>query len=223
VHYRVLATDYDETLATEGRVQTTSIEALQRLRDSGRRLVLVTGRILENLRTVFPGVDLFDRVVAENGATLWWPGTDERLLAPPPPAALVEALRSRGIPFNVGRVVVAGWEPHQAEVLRTIRELKLELRAIFNKQSVMVLPPDVDKRTGLLAALETLGLTLGETVAVGDAENDQVMLAAAGCGVAVANALASLKESADLVTEGVAGAGVEEVARRLLDGDLGGA
>lgn len=223
MHYRVLATDYDGTLATEGQVTASSIAALQRWRDSGRWLVLVTGRTLESLRQVFPRVDLFDRVVAENGATLWWPGSEERLLAPSPPVTFVEALRARGVPFVAGWVVVASWEPYQPEMLRIVQELGLDLRAIYNKESIMVLPAGVDKGSGLRAALETLGMTFRETVALGDAENDQVMLAAAGCGVAVANALPSLKEAADLVTEGAEGEGVEEIVRRVLEGDLGGA
>jgi len=44
------------------------VDALERFRKSGRKLILVTGRELEDLESVFPRLELFDRVVAENGA-----------------------------------------------------------------------------------------------------------------------------------------------------------
>jgi hydroxymethylpyrimidine pyrophosphatase-like HAD family hydrolase len=223
MRYHVLAADYDGTLATDGRVDAETLAALERLRASGRCLVLVTGRIFSDLAQLFPRTDLFDAIVAENGATLWRPGNGERNLAQPPPAVFVHALRDRGVPFSQGHVVVATSEPHEAAVLRAVEELGLELQVIRNKGAVMVLPANVDKETGLEAALAELGLAVEQAVAVGDAENDEPMLASAGMGVAVANALPSVKLGADLVTVGAAGAGVAEVVARLLAGDLGGA
>jgi hydroxymethylpyrimidine pyrophosphatase-like HAD family hydrolase len=220
MRYRALATDYDGTLAHDGRVDDRTAGALERLRASGRRLVLVTGRIRADLERVFPRVDLFDLVVAENGATLWRPGGDERLLAPPPPVAFVELLRARGVPLDVGHVVVATREPHDAAVLDAIHELGLDLQLVFNKGAVMVLPPAVTKASGLAAALEALGVTEHEVVAAGDAENDIVMLTASECAVAVANALPSVKRAADHVTAGARGAGVVEVVEALLADDL---
>ena len=43
---------------------------LERLVDSGRKLLLVTGRKLDDLLKVLPQVQLFDQVVAENGGLL---------------------------------------------------------------------------------------------------------------------------------------------------------
>src|SRR5689334_3248367 len=104
-----LATDYDDTLAEEGQVREEAREALQRLRRSGRKLVLVTGRRLDDLTRAFPAIDVFDRVVAENGAVLYTPEPAlERTLAVPPPPALAAALRARGVsPVLCGRVIVA--------------------------------------------------------------------------------------------------------------------
>ena len=44
MHYQALATDYDGTLATDGRVDEAVLAALQALRASGRRLILISGR-----------------------------------------------------------------------------------------------------------------------------------------------------------------------------------
>lgn len=41
--YWALATDYDGTLATEGQVQETTLAALKRWQETGRKLILVTG------------------------------------------------------------------------------------------------------------------------------------------------------------------------------------
>ena len=168
----------------------------------GPQLIFVTGRELGELLGVFPRIDLFDRVVAENGALLYRPQTrEEKPLAEPPPEALVAELRNRGVsPISVGRSIVATWEPHQNTVLDVIRELGLEWHVIFNKRAVMVLPSGVNKATGLAIAIEELGLSLHNTVGIGDAENDLALLGSCECSVAVANALQSVKDRADIVT-----------------------
>src|SRR5579863_3083659 len=158
MRYLALCCDYDGTLATEGRVLPATVAALERLKASGRRLVLVTGRELDDLQSVCPCLGLFDQVVAENGALLYEPATQvETLLGKRPADRFVQALRARGIArISVGRVIVATWEPHEAAVLETIKEQGLELQVIFNKGAVMVLPAGVNKGTGLSAALERL-------------------------------------------------------------------
>ncbi len=222
MRYVALACDYDGTLAHDGRVDDETIVALECLRETGRKLLLVTGRELDELTTVFPRLDLFDRVVAENGALLYRPATREELpLAEAPPPQLVERLRARHVrPLAVGRVVVATLSPHETTVLDVIRELGLELHVIFNKGSVMVLPSGTNKATGLATALDELALSPRNTVGIGDAENDHAFLALCECAVAVANALPTLKERADVVTAGARGAGVVELIQQMIADDL---
>jgi HAD superfamily hydrolase (TIGR01484 family) len=221
MRYLALATDYDGTLAHDGRVNEATLAALLRLRQSGRRLILVTGRELGDLQKTFSRLDLFDCVVAENGALLYWPETKkEKVLGPAPPQAFLEALRARRVPVSVGRVIVATWEPHQNVVLDAIRKLGLELHVVFNKGAVMVLPPQVNKATGLGAALTQLKLSPHNTLGVGDAENDHAFLSACECAVAVANALPAVKDSADFVTDGDHGAGVAELIDHLVADDM---
>ena len=222
MRYIALACDYDGTLAHDGHVDEPTLAALERLRASGRRLVLVTGRRLDDLERVFPQIGVFERVVAENGAVVFDPSArEQRTLAEPPSLAFVERLRERGVsPFEVGHVIVATWRPHETEVLAAIRDLGLEHQVIFNKDAVMVLPPGVNKASGLAAALEELRLSAHNVVAVGDAENDHALLQACECGVAVANAVPMLRERADLVTSAKRGAGVVELIDRLIATDL---
>jgi len=222
MHYLALATDYDGTIADEGVVDKPTLAALERLRSSARRLILVTGRGVTDLQRVMPRLDLFDLVVAENGALLYDPANHaEHALGDAPPGAFVERLRELGVaPLWVGRVIVATCEPNDGKVLSAIRDLGLNLQITFNKGAVMVLPVGVTKASGLRHALAQLGLSPLNCVGVGDAENDLALLDACGLPVAVANALPMVKQSAAFVTMGSRGAGVAEIIDELLATDL---
>jgi hypothetical protein len=225
MRFMALASDYDGTLAHDGIVNQQTVEALLRFRQSGRLLILVTGRELADLEAVFPQLNLFHRVVAENGALLYNAETREkRRLGEPPPKHFIDALHERGIlALSVGDVIVATSHPYETAVLDTIRDLGLELNVIFNKGAVMILPAGVNKRTGLKVALDEIGISEHNTAGVGDAENDHAFLAFCECGVAVANALPAVKETADLVTKEDHGAGVVELIDRILKDDLASA
>nr|WP_055038733.1 HAD hydrolase family protein [Blastochloris viridis] len=215
------ATDYDGTLAHDGRVDSATVAALERLKASGRWLAMVTGRNLGDLLEVFDRANLFDVIVAENGALLYFPATgEERPIAPPPPPQLVEALRARGVaPLVVGRGIIATREPHETTVLACIRNLGLDWQIVFNKGAVMVLAPGINKASGLSAALAAFDLAPINTIAIGDAENDLAFLSVSGCGVAVANALDAVKATADWVTAADHGAGVVEAIDALIADD----
>ncbi|HKD37315.1 MAG TPA: HAD-IIB family hydrolase, partial [Pirellulales bacterium] len=220
--YHVLACDYDGTVASHGVIDPETIKALERCLESGRKLVLVTGRELPELLEVGPAISLFEWIVAENGALLYRPATrEEKPLASPPPPEFVQALRDRGVsPLSTGRVIVATCQPHEETALATIRDLGLELQVIFNKGAVMILPSGINKATGLGTALKEIGISRHNTVAVGDAENDHALLASCEAGIAVANATEQLKQRADLVTAKDHGGGVAEVIERLIKNDL---
>jgi len=221
MRYLALATDYDGTLASHGTVAPETVTALRELAATGRKLILVTGRRIDDLTQVFPEVAIFDRVVAENGPLVYRPHSHEtRALSTPPPAAFVEELQRRGVqPLTAGQVFVATEQPNERVVLDVIADLGLDLQVILNKGSVMVLPASVDKATGLRAALDELALSPRDVVGIGDAENDEAFLLMCGCGVAVANALDSLKARAGHVTKEADGAGVREVIAGLIAED----
>jgi hydroxymethylpyrimidine pyrophosphatase-like HAD family hydrolase len=221
MRYLALATDYDGTLATNGVVNDATLRSLEKLKASGRKLLMATGRHLPDLQRVLPKLELFDRVVAENGALLYNPASrEEKVLAEAPKEEFLQALRAAGVIFDVGHCIVASWTPSEVAILKVIKRMGLDYQVIFNKGAVMVLPAGINKATGLKAALEELQLSPHNTVAIGDAENDRAFLSASECGVAVANALPALREKADVVTRGDHGAGVEELIGQLLKDDL---
>jgi hydroxymethylpyrimidine pyrophosphatase-like HAD family hydrolase len=222
MRYVALAADYDGTIATHGRVPMAMVDALRRFGSSGRKLILVTGRELDELLAIFPEVSVFDRVVAENGALLYCPATRAaKALGEPAPPGFSAELRRRGVdPLSVGRSIVATVTPHENVVLDTIRDFGLELQVIFNKGAVMVLPAGVNKATGLAAALQDLHLSARNVAAIGDAENDHALLRSAEFGAAVGNALPTLKRDADWVSVRTHGEAVTELIEAVLSDDL---
>lgn len=221
MQYQVLATDYDGTLAHDGHVEAETASALRDLVASGRKVILVTGRELPELLHVFPEIAICQVVVAENGGLLYWPneGREEVLAEPPPEEFILEMSRLEVKPFSVGRVIFATWRPHETAVLEAIQRLGMGHQIIFNKDAVMVLPPQVNKATGLSKALKRLGVAPECVVGIGDAENDYPFLDACGVAVAVENALEPLKSRCDLVVADH-GRGVVELIERILGDDL---
>jgi len=222
MRYLALAVDYDGTAATHDKLSERAAQAIERLRTSGRRSILVTGRRLDDLLRVCPRIGIFDLVVAENGGVRYDPQRRETIaLAPPVPAHFVKALSERGVePIEVGQVLVATHDRYRTPVLEVVRELGLELQAIFNRSAMMLLPPGTNKAAGLDVALRRLGLSRHEAVGIGDAENDHSLLTHCECGVAVENAVESLKRIAAFVTRGSNGEGVAELADELIANDL---
>jgi HAD superfamily hydrolase (TIGR01484 family) len=223
VRYHALACDYDGTLAQDGKLAVKTVAFLEKLLSTGRKLILVTGRELDDLRTILKDKGkLFHSVVAENGAVLYDPATErEKTLTQSIPAGFVEALRARGVKgLSSGRVIVSTQRAQEAAVVAAIRDLGLELQLIANRDALMVLPAGVNKATGLAAALDALGLSAHEVVGVGDAENDHAFLDQSEFSAAVANALPSLKEHVDWVTRGSNGLGVGELVQELVANDL---
>ncbi len=224
MRWRLLATDFDGTLATEGVVAAEAKIALAAVRGAGVRVVLVTGRELADFAMLDIPLSNFDLVVAENGAVLHDPKTGEgRGLCSPPPERFIAELARLGVtPLAAGASIVATREPYEHVVFEVIKKMGLELQVIFNKGAVMILPPGVNKATGLRAALEHLSIDPSDAVAAGDAENDHALLEMCGLAVAVANAIPSLKERAHWITARPDGAGMAELMDALRRGDLDG-
>jgi hydroxymethylpyrimidine pyrophosphatase-like HAD family hydrolase len=222
MHYLALASDYDGTLAQDSHVSDEALAAIRRLKASGRKFILVTGREVPELESVFPDYKLCDAIIAENGALIVWPqdGREEVLGEPPPEKFLTEVVHRDIKPFSVGKVIFATWRPHEVAVLDIIQTLGLEYQIIFNKRAVMVLPSGINKATGLKKALKRMKLAAANVVGVGDAENDHAFLESCAVAVAVGNALPLLKERCDVVLAADHSAGVVELIDRLLATDL---
>jgi HAD superfamily hydrolase (TIGR01484 family) len=221
LYFLALAVDFDGTIAHDGCVDASTCNSLKGLKETGRRLVLVTGRELRHLAN--SSLDLFDRVVAENGAVVYDPSTKrQHVVADKPAADLVRALKEKKVePLSIGESIIATWSPNETTVLETIRDLGLEYQTIFNEGAVMALPSGINKATGLKTALAELELSAHNVIGVGDAENDFAFLEACGCSAAVGNATPTLKNAVDVVLEGCWGHGVMELVEQVVAKDAG--
>jgi hydroxymethylpyrimidine pyrophosphatase-like HAD family hydrolase len=214
----VIALDYDGTIARNDALEPTVRSAIAAARTRGVTVLLVTGRILEDLRRVAGDLHFVDGVIAENGAIVHFPdNAHTSTLAPAVPDAFVAELRRRGIPFGAGRSLVDADAADAPRLLEVIRALELPLVLLFNGGRVMVLPQGVSKATGLHAALDTLRLSARNTVAIGDAENDHELLRLAEVGVAVEWASPALRAAADIVLPGSGPPAVAAYVRTLAE------
>lgn len=215
--YRAIAVDFDGTLTSDGRAPAPDVAgALAEARASGLRIILVTGRIIEELERAWPAVhQSVDCVVAENGAVLrtasW-----HRLLADPVDPRLDAALSSAGLPFRRGEVLIAAAAADEPSILGCIRGLHLGCETVANRSELMVLPAGVSKGTGLYHALGHFGLSFHNTIAIGDAENDLSLYERCELAVAVQDAVDPLKDHADLVLDEPDGMGIAA----FLSGDV---
>ena len=211
MHRCVLAFDFDGTIAENGVVPPHIYTALEQLYASGYVLFLVTGRLTESVSLGALG-DLFTGIVWENGAVLYDTANHETQLPfGQLDRRLVEALTAADVPLEHGLAIVSTWDPHKETVWRVINEWGGDAAVINNKGAIMILPAGAAKGSGLQRLLTICGFSPRNLVSFGDAENDLSLLNLGEYGVAVADAVPSLKAIADLVTTQPGPAGVHEV------------
>jgi hydroxymethylpyrimidine pyrophosphatase-like HAD family hydrolase len=214
----VLAVDYDGTIAHQDVVDPKVRQAISYVRARGVTVMLVTGRILDDLRRVAGDLHFVDGVIAENGAVIEFPDSGySTVIGQPPQAALLEALRAEGIPFAVGQVIVEADARDGERIVAIIRRLELPLALLFNRSRAMLLPQAISKATGLRHALTVLRLSPHNAVAIGDAENDHELLQVCEVGVAVGWGSEALKRAADYVLPGDGPDSVAAYIRELTD------
>lgn len=218
-YFRAVAIDFDGTISEGGEAPRPEVvDALADARAAGLRVVLVTGRIMEELRQAWPSVGAsVDVVVAENGSVLWAPDF-HRLLALPVDRRLDDALGRAGVQFRRGEALLAASVADEPAVVRCIRDLQLDCQTVANRSELMVLSAGVSKGSGLYRALGHLGLSFHNAIAVGDAENDLSLLEQSELAVAVGNAVAPLKAVADVLLDEADGAGVARFVGSVLGG-----
>lgn len=212
----VIALDYDGTIARDDGLDVSVRQAIAAARMRGVVVLLVTGRILDELQRVARDLHFVDGVIAENGAVMHFPESGRTsTLAPRIPEEFIAELRRRRIPFTAGQCLVDADANEGPRLLEVIRHLELPLVLIFNRGRVMTAPQGVSKATGLRVALETLRLSARNAIAFGDAENDHELLRLAEVGVAVEWGSKALQASADIILEGRGPAAVGEYVQRL--------
>ena len=220
--FKALACDYDGTLASQDRIGAEALAALLQARAAGLRLVLVTGRTFFELIRVCERLDLFEAVVAENGGVLYFPGAGMiRDQGPPPPPRLLAALDQRGIPFQVGRVIVGAARRDEEGVREALAAAGLTYDLSYNRAALMLLPVGISKGAGVRQVIRALGLSFHDVLALGDAENDLDLFDACGWAGCPASAVPALRDRADWIFPGENGVAIAQaIAGPILHGSL---
>jgi hydroxymethylpyrimidine pyrophosphatase-like HAD family hydrolase len=152
----VLALDYDGSIARGDRMCASAAGAIAAARRRGIKVLLVTGRILGDLRRVAGPLGFVDVVVAENGALVHFPeGGHTTFLAPAVPAASTARLLELGVPFHAGECLVDADAALAPRLLRAIRELELPIALLFNRSRVMAVTQGISKAAGPRPAITT--------------------------------------------------------------------
>lgn len=214
MYRKVLAFDFDGTVAADGVVPPDLESALEQCRLTGHSLFLVTGRRFE---TVSLGslAELFTGIVWENGALLSHTASGE-LYFPfgQLPPHILQGLDQSGIPIERGMAIAATWLPHDQAVWEVLRTHGGGASVDYNKGAVMVTPMGASKGAGLERLLTISGLSPRNVAAFGDAENDLSMLKLAEVAVAVGDAIPAVRDMADVVATEPGPRGVLEILRR---------
>ncbi|MBI3965251.1 MAG: HAD family hydrolase [Chloroflexi bacterium] len=214
---QVLALDYDGTIADDGALDPDNRAAIAEARASGIFVVLVTGRMLTDLQDLVSDLSFVDGIVAENGAVIFFPAKERSLLlGSPPPEELLVTLEQAGVAIRVGECVVEADADDSPAILAAVRTLELPLTLVFNSGRVMVLPQGITKAAGLRELLRASRLSEHNTVAIGDAENDHVLLELAEVGATVGWSSQALQASADVTIAGTGPSAVAPFIRELV-------
>ncbi len=247
--YSVLAVDLDETLLDgESGVSARTMAALERWRDSGRRIVIATGRPPRSTRMIPPALHSYPWIcyngawIEVEGRVLYEttiPVEDARgivaaILAAAPDCLLgVEIAdqlytnrEGKWTNFTLVSDVLAHTTGPTAKILTslsdmdaaqdvpangqvTARQSEIFLRGLPRSSRplispkydlVQVMPRGASKAAALHWLLDRWGLSQEDVVAFGDDVNDVEMVAEAGLGVAMANAVPEVKAAADRIT-----------------------
>ncbi|MDA4112349.1 MAG: Cof-type HAD-IIB family hydrolase [Thaumarchaeota archaeon] len=211
----ILIFDYDGTLTLNDVViPEVTKRCLHLIKQSDlATLGIISGRDLKFLDDVNQSLsNVFSFLIAENGAISYFLDTREKtVLGSDWSKRAKEVFSNSGIPLHFAEVMFATRIQYAQEISELLGKYVLDAKMVPNKDSLMILPPNVDKGTGVAATVQHFGSTRKLFLTCfGDGENDIALFAAADLRVAVANAVDALKMIADVVTEEPGGLGVAE-------------
>ncbi len=220
-HLLVLALDLEGTLAQDGQISLENWDALRQAKMAGLTLILTTGSRLARFIDTGPYDELFEAIVAENGAVVYFPRRDSRelpfgRLSP----QLSDKVQALNIPLEQGEALIATRTPHDRALLNALRGAQGGAAVEYNREAVMLLPSGATKGTGLQYALQELGFSARNVVACGEAENDRSLFETAELAVAMPHALAEIQKLADVALPPTQANPIQNLVTDLLAGRL---
>jgi hydroxymethylpyrimidine pyrophosphatase-like HAD family hydrolase len=211
----ILIFDYDGTLTVDtNEVPKITKNALSEMKRADlATLGIISGRDLPFLQRVNEELsNVFSFLVAENGAVSYFCDIKQKtVLGKEWSDKARNVLLNSKIPLHFAEVMFATRIENAPEISELLSKTGLDAKLVPNRDSLMVLPPNVDKGTGVASTVQHYGSTRKLFLTCfGDGENDLALFAPADLRIAVANAVDALKTIADIVTEQPGGYGVAE-------------
>ncbi len=215
---RTIVCDFDRTLTDEALMPSVeAFEAIRKATGLGLRFIVVSGRQIEFLLSVEEISQIASALVGENGAIAYELSTRKKSSPFVNEARIIKrAFQRSGLRFQQFDIMTSLSRRYENEVKTLIAKNKLEAEIHFNVDSIMVLPTGVSKASGLVLALDLLGIPAEGIICFGDGENDLPLFEEADISVAVANAISDVKAKADIVTGLSGGRGVAEQINKML-------
>ena len=208
-----IVVDIDGTLSdTQRRIGLEAVSALRSVNDSGVPVMLASGNVLPIAYSLSLYLGFDGPVIAENGGIVCHGQRIWVLASPEEPRRAYEHLRTR---MSAERLFTDRWRETEVgirqdtsleEVVRELDGFEVEVQG--TGWAIHIMEKGMDKSVGVRKACEILGLSTDDVAAVGDSENDEMMLRECGWGVSVANASERTKDAATHAVDGESGDGV---------------
>lgn len=124
----------------------------------------------------------------------------------------------KAVDFPVNKFLLSGSPERMKEVEKEMKEQFGDRLNIFRSDPYFVelLPRFIDKSVAVDKLMKYLDIKKDKVICVGDSYNDLPMIQYAGMGVAMGNAQAEVKESADYVTASNDEDGIVEIIRKFM-------
>jgi phosphoglycolate phosphatase (TIGR01487 family) len=212
---KAVAVDIDGTLADDSRrVHLGAIAALREVQDSGVQVMLASGNVLPIAYALSNYLGLTGPIVAENGGIVCHRQRIWVMADPEKPRAAYEHLRKQ---MDSERLFTDRWreteiglrrEVDLEEVRKRLRGWDVEVQT--TGWAIHIMEKGMNKFVGVRKACELLRISVGDVAAIGDSDNDEMMIRECGWGVAVGNAFEGTKKAASFVAGKSDGEGVVE-------------
>lgn len=212
---KAIAVDIDGTLADDSRrVHLGAVAALREVQDSGVPVMLASGNVLPIAYALSNYLGLTGPIVAENGGMVSYRQEIWILGDPEKPRAAYEHLRTQ---MASERLFTDRWRETEIGLRREVdlEEVRERLRGWdvevqTTGWAVHIMQKGMNKLAGVRKACEVLGITVEDVAAIGDSDNDELMIRECGWGIAVGNAFDGTKAAASFVADKGDGEGVLE-------------
>jgi phosphoglycolate phosphatase (TIGR01487 family) len=209
---KAIAVDIDGTITDYNKkLHLEAIQSLRRLEDAGIPIILATGNVRAITYGLWRFIGASGPMVCENGGVVWHPDWNgpivradgERARECATKMAQDIEIDPKGITTNAWRE--SEWCLFADEDLDAVNNwvsnsIYSDLSVVRTGFAIHLMEPHLSKGEGLKVALEKMGLSPEDVLAVGDAPNDIPMFQLVGHSVAVGGCFDSLAAVAKVIS-----------------------